>query len=161
MRDSSVKPAQQLAAYSPAHRGTPAITGTMSNAGMGITSHLLGNRHYELTNHLGNVQATVVDRVSPTLRSSDSALLGYHADISTAQDYYPFGMLMPGRYISDTGKKCVTFNTTVLVPVYTKVYPTATTAPAPQQSGSGNTTPIHKLPKPTSAVANAPYIYPS
>ena len=68
-------------------------------------------------------------------------------------------MLMPGRYIADTGKKCVTVNTTVLVPVYTKVYPTMVTAPAPQQSGSGTTTPIHKLPKPTSAVANAPYIY--
>ena len=126
----------------------------MSNAGMGITSHLLGNRHYELTNHLGNVQATVLDRASPRLKAADSSLLGYKADISTAQDYYPFGMLMPGRYISDTGKKCVTFNTTVLVPVYTKVYPMATTAPATQQSGSGNTTPIHKLPKPTSAVGS-------
>ncbi|HTN46376.1 MAG TPA: RHS repeat-associated core domain-containing protein [Flavipsychrobacter sp.] len=88
----------------------------MSTAGMGITPHILGNRQYELTNHLGNVQATVLDRTTPTLDAgNDNALLGYRADIATAQDYYPFGMLMPGRYLSDTGKHCVTINTTVFV----------------------------------------------
>ncbi|HTM65468.1 MAG TPA: RHS repeat-associated core domain-containing protein [Flavipsychrobacter sp.] len=91
-------------------------TSNMSTSGIGINTHVLGNRHYELTNHLGNVQATVLDRTTPVLGGVENTqLLGYHADISTAQDYYPFGMLMPGRYISDTDKHCVTINSTVLV----------------------------------------------
>src|SRR5690606_21304845 len=84
---------------------------------IGHGHHLLGMRHYELTNHLGNVQATVLDRVSPILDPSGT-LEGYHAELSGAQDHYPFGMLMPGRYISDTAEHCVLLHTTVLVPHY-------------------------------------------
>ncbi len=68
------------------------------------------------------MQATVLDRTTPILHQSGYPVLGYKADISNAWDYYPFGMYMPGRYISDTGSKCVTINTTVLVPVTTKVW---------------------------------------
>ena len=71
-------------------------------------------RHYELVNHLGNVQATVLDRVTPVL-SQGQVLTGYKADLSSAQDYFPFGMLMPGRYLSDTAAHCVTLNSTVMV----------------------------------------------
>jgi hypothetical protein len=54
-----------------------------------------GTKRYELTNHLGNVLATISDKVV------DSAIGGvvdhYEAEILSAQDYYPFGMLQPDR----------------------------------------------------------------
>ena len=61
-------------------------TSNMGFAKMGINSHILGNRHYELTNHLQNVQATVVDRTTPLIAGEDS-LTGYHTDISNAVGY--------------------------------------------------------------------------
>src|SRR5690606_18724699 len=82
--------------------------------------------HYELTNHLGNVQATVLDRATPVMVHPDSGKVrGYQADISSAVDYYPFGMPMPGRYVSDTERHCVTVNKTVMVsrPVTAQVAP--------------------------------------
>ena len=102
--------------YSAGVYGNALGTGNISAAGMGIATHLLGKRHYELTNHLGNVQATVLDRTTPVLdASAGNAVTGYHADIATAQDYYPFGMLMPGRYTSDTSHHCITMSSSVLV----------------------------------------------
>jgi RHS repeat-associated protein len=54
-----------------------------------------GNKRYELANHLGNVLATISDKVV------DSVIGGsvdhYEAEIVSAQDYYPFGMLQPDR----------------------------------------------------------------
>nr|WP_255539635.1 RHS repeat-associated core domain-containing protein [Longitalea luteola] len=59
-----------------------------------------GHKQYELTNHLGNVLATVSDRKfgvsSPgsSLTASDSRRIDhYDPHIVTAQDYYPFGMM--------------------------------------------------------------------
>jgi len=54
-----------------------------------------GYKQYELANHLGNVLATITDRKLPITGTTT-----YTADLSTAQDYYPFGMLMPGRNFS-------------------------------------------------------------
>jgi len=57
-----------------------------------------GNKQYELTNHLGNVLATISDKKIGVSLSTDSSLIDhYEADVQTAQDYYPFGMVMPGR----------------------------------------------------------------
>lgn len=55
-----------------------------------------GEKRYELSNHLGNVNTTISDR-KYTL---DNA---YEADIQSAQDYYPFGMLTPGRNVRASG----------------------------------------------------------
>ncbi|MBI9036482.1 MAG: hypothetical protein JEZ03_18650 [Bacteroidales bacterium] len=52
-----------------------------------------GARTYELKNHLGNVLATVSDR-------KDYNGTNFSADITSSQDYYPFGMQMPGRTFS-------------------------------------------------------------
>lgn len=53
----------------------------------------VGNRLYELTNHLGNVMAVITDkRLQPTAGV-------FEAEVPTAHDYYPFGMQMPGRSI--------------------------------------------------------------
>jgi RHS repeat-associated protein len=57
-----------------------------------------GKKQYELTNHLGNVLATISDKKIGVSLSSDSSLIDhYEVDVQTAQDYYPFGMIMPGR----------------------------------------------------------------
>ena len=53
----------------------------------------LKQKQYELTNHLGNVLTTISDR---KLKNS-SGTIAYSAEIISAQDYYPFGMIMPGR----------------------------------------------------------------
>lgn len=51
-----------------------------------------GHRQYELTNHLNNVLATVSDR-----KMRDSASGNFQPVVLTANDYYPYGMPMPGR----------------------------------------------------------------
>ncbi|WP_192347925.1 RHS repeat domain-containing protein [Algoriphagus sp. Y33] len=129
----------------------------MGTQGMGINSHLLGMRQYELTNHLGNVQATVLDRATPIL-NNDTLVTGYKSDISLAHDYYPFGMLMPGRYVSDTGRKCVTINTSILVPVVVRVYLWQTEGVA-YKNGGISTPPVHQLPVALVAADEKPYVY--
>jgi hypothetical protein len=54
------------------------------------SSRNLGEKSYELTNHLGNVLAVV----------SDKKLADNEPDVKAAYDYYPFGMTMPNRLIS-------------------------------------------------------------
>jgi len=67
-------------------------------------SHMLGNKQFELSNHLGNVLATVSDRKIP--HTSDNITIDYYtSDITSAQDYYAFGMLMPGRNFSSNSYK--------------------------------------------------------
>jgi RHS repeat-associated protein len=68
------------------------------NVNLGTGSEILtwdttGHKQYELDNHLGNVLETITDK-----RIQNGSPLSYYtADAVTAQDYYPFGMLMPGR----------------------------------------------------------------
>ncbi|WP_153798790.1 RHS repeat domain-containing protein [Foetidibacter luteolus] len=56
-----------------------------------------GDKFFELSNHLGNVLATVSDKVTGVNNDSDPEADYYVADVVSANDYYPFGMLMPGR----------------------------------------------------------------
>ena len=62
------------------------LSGTESQTAWGA----VGKKRYELTNHLGNVLATISDK---SLSVNDH----YEADLLSAQDYYPFGMLQPDR----------------------------------------------------------------
>jgi RHS repeat-associated protein len=73
-----------------------------------VVEDLIGNTYvytaergwklYELTNHLGNVLVTVTDKKIGVPSSGNSSLIDhYTADVVSASDYYPFGMLMPGR----------------------------------------------------------------
>jgi hypothetical protein len=56
------------------------------------------NAHKQGTNHLGNVLATIGDRRVPVDGSIiDNQAEYYTATLFSAQDYYPFGMEMPGR----------------------------------------------------------------
>ena len=60
----------------------------------GIKGYGRGYKQYELTNHLGNVLATISDKkYGVPLTGSSSIISYYESDIVTAQDYYPFGMM--------------------------------------------------------------------
>jgi len=56
----------------------------------------VGDRRYELTNHLGNVLSVVSDKKIPNF--TGSSLNYFNADVLAYNDYYPFGMLLPGRH---------------------------------------------------------------
>lgn len=60
------------------------------------TAQYRGKRHYELSNHLGNVQVVVSDkRISVCDEYLEVAY--FKAEVLSAMDYYPFGMMMPDR----------------------------------------------------------------
>jgi len=56
----------------------------------------VGKKQYELDNHLGNVMTTVTDKRLQH-STSGTSIDYYLADVASAQDYYPGGMLMPSR----------------------------------------------------------------
>ncbi|MGJ8664817.1 MAG: DUF6443 domain-containing protein [Patiriisocius sp.] len=58
--------------------------------------NITGDKRYELSNHLGNVLSVVSDKKIPTF--TGSSLSYFNADIKSYSDYYPFGMLVPGRH---------------------------------------------------------------
>jgi RHS repeat-associated protein len=58
-----------------------------------------GNKIFELSNHLGNVLVTVSDKKIGH-DAGNGTVDYYTADVVTANDYYPFGSLMPGRTYS-------------------------------------------------------------
>ena len=60
----------------------------------------LGQKTYELTDHLGNVAVTVSDKVLMTDEQSDGTSDYYTANVISANDYYPFGSPMPERTFS-------------------------------------------------------------
>jgi RHS repeat-associated protein len=75
---------------------TPNVnTATNSPDNADINWQNLGDKFYELNNHLGNVSATITNR--KVTHYNNSVFDYFEADVATAQDYYPFGMLQPGR----------------------------------------------------------------
>jgi len=68
-----------------------------------LSNRIIGLKNYEMTNHLGNVQATVLDKYTPRkLNATDTEYKLWNANLSTAVDHYPFGSPMPGRITNDT-----------------------------------------------------------
>jgi hypothetical protein len=58
-----------------------------------------GSKLFELTNHLGNVLETISDK--KIQHTSDNSTVDYYvADVINANDFYSFGMQMPGRAYS-------------------------------------------------------------
>lgn len=55
-------------------------------------------KHYELTDHLGNVATVVTGRLLP----GNGAGSTYQAEVVSAQGYEPFGALLPGRNYSSS-----------------------------------------------------------
>ena len=54
-----------------------------------IRDHTIGLREYEMTDHLGNVMSTILDR--KILSIDGDGNLFYHPSITSYIDYYPFG----------------------------------------------------------------------
>jgi RHS repeat-associated protein len=67
----------------------PQYLDKLGNGHLSIFSR--GKKLFELSNHLGNVQVTLSDK---KLLQADG---NYNAEVASANDYYPGGMLMPGR----------------------------------------------------------------
>ncbi len=67
----------------------------------GQYQNIRGSRQYELSNHLGNVLATISDRKLPQDPSNSGNIEYFKANIKSAQDYYAFGSLMPNRTTGD------------------------------------------------------------
>jgi hypothetical protein len=57
----------------------------------------MGNKQYELTNHLGNVMTTISDKKIFELITLTPLVYTWKPEVLSWQDYYPFGMIMPGR----------------------------------------------------------------
>jgi RHS repeat-associated protein len=66
----------------------------------GIFKNWQGYRNYEINNYLGNVNAVINDR---KLWNATDTL--YEATILTTSDFYPGGMLMPGRHGGTTNAR--------------------------------------------------------
>lgn len=79
-------------------------------------TQVVGDRSYELSNHLGNVLQVVTDRklaidsgdYNPEtgtyyaiIAGGDGVVDYYVSDVVSQSDYYPFGMMLPGRNSSD------------------------------------------------------------
>ena len=64
--------------------------------------YIYGSREYELTNHLGNVLVTVNDK-KLGVSSNNNTVDYFNPQVASAQDYYPFGMLQPGRSVNVSG----------------------------------------------------------
>jgi len=67
-----------------------------------------GKTEYELTNHLGDVLATITDKKLTRTGGSST----YMSDIKAAQEYLPFGMQMPGRTYSTPASTSTTAGAT-------------------------------------------------
>jgi len=79
---------------------SPDFGNTMVKEKYAIFGIVRGFKQYELSNHLGNVLTTISDKKgfeSATGPMVNNDTPHYYAEILSAQDYYPGGMLMPGR----------------------------------------------------------------
>jgi len=81
----------------------PAATNLGSRNSGGFAIFERGKKFFELSNHLGNVLATVSDEKFGVDVDNNGTIDYYTADVVSAQDYYPFGMGMPARTFSMGG----------------------------------------------------------
>jgi RHS repeat-associated protein len=69
-------------------------------------SRIRGDKTYELSNHLGNVLATITDRkLGFSNNTSNNITTHYQAEVTSATDYYPFGSPMSKRSVFDYKSK--------------------------------------------------------
>jgi len=59
-------------------------------------SLMIGSYQYELGNHVGNIVSTISDK-KVGVSSNNTTVDYYKAEVISQNDYYPFGMFMPGR----------------------------------------------------------------
>ncbi|WP_341903540.1 RHS repeat-associated core domain-containing protein [Fluviicola taffensis] len=72
------------------------LLGTLNDTySMANIHHHLGNKTYELTNHLGNVLSVISDKVIP--HNNGGTIDYWLADLRQATDYSPFGVMLHNR----------------------------------------------------------------
>ncbi|MCJ8291844.1 MAG: hypothetical protein MJK07_18890, partial [Flavobacteriales bacterium] len=69
-----------------------------SNVSYEQSHRIVGQKYYELSNHLGNVLEVISDR---KVGVNDHGVYVYSADVVSYSDYYPYGMLLPERHGED------------------------------------------------------------
>src|SRR5690554_5257085 len=84
-----------------------AFTDTDSNN----VTHTLGNKRYELSNHLGNVLTVITDKPIP--HNNGGTVDYWQASIASAYDYSPFGVMLTGRTFE--GKQTICEDSTTLI----------------------------------------------
>lgn len=57
----------------------------------------VGDKRYELANHLGNVLNVVSDRKIPLKNPANNTVIAFNPNVIQYTDYFPFGMTMPGK----------------------------------------------------------------
>jgi RHS repeat-associated protein len=81
----------------------PAFTDTYTRS--------LGFKNFELTNHLGNVITVITDRKLAHTTTPTSGIVDYFSpEIVSSNDYYAFGMPMPGRKFTSSSTYRYGFN---------------------------------------------------
>lgn len=86
--------------YGSSRLGLEQVYEEMTNADFiytGLLPNEVGDKRYELSNHLGNVLSVVTDRKLPVELGATGTVDFYTADVVSYSDYYPYGMVMPGR----------------------------------------------------------------
>ncbi|MBN9286255.1 thrombospondin type 3 repeat-containing protein, partial [Flavobacterium sp.] len=74
-------------------------TSTPADANKFVTlSRWVGDKNYELSNHLGNVLSVITDR---KLIANAGSSYVFKPDVIAYNDYYPFGMLVPNRHAAN------------------------------------------------------------
>jgi YD repeat-containing protein len=64
-----------------------------------------GEKSFELGNHLQNILAIVTDKKISVDQDNDGRIDFYQTDVVAAQDYFPFGMNLPGRTVDNNSIK--------------------------------------------------------
>ena len=61
---------------------------------------VIGDKYYELANHLGNVLVAISDKKLPYFNGTTftTSANNFEADVINFNEYYPFGMLVPNRH---------------------------------------------------------------
>ncbi len=79
-------------------------SGNLLVGNTGNTIFTRGEQFFELSNHLQNVLVTISDK--KIQHTANNVVVDYYtADVVTANDYYPFGMMMPGRNYNAQNRK--------------------------------------------------------
>ncbi|MEM7163394.1 MAG: AHH domain-containing protein, partial [Bacteroidota bacterium] len=73
-------------------------------------NRIIDNKKYELTDHLGNVRVVISDVKTHLQTDANGLPFEFEAIVLSASDYYPFGMLIPGREDQGANNNRFAFN---------------------------------------------------
>jgi RHS repeat-associated protein len=101
--ENNVLKLDEVMLYGSSRIGTREVNALLSDLTVPTTtfSRSLGLKRYEVSNHLGNVLVTFTDRKYQI--QNTGVVTGYKTYIASAQDYYPFGMIMNERNWNTSG----------------------------------------------------------